>query len=250
MATIYQPGTGLLSNLTDKQKTILQEFKEKLNIEGIQSHRINDSYLLYFLRARKFELEAATQLLIDSEKWKEEIKLDELCKTFEMPNKQKIKEEFPKYYHHCDKEGRPIEVRVMGAGGVSGFSELIGQDDKDAKTRIKMAEELITKDLIVGLETLIQHKLPCASKEKGSPVEQQTVILDLANFSVKNAYNEMTFHQEINSVCEKYFPEVMGKLFVINAPFIFSAFFSAMKAFLDPVTASKISVLGYSSTLR
>ena len=38
----------------------------------------------------------------------------------------------------------------------------------------------------------------------------------------------------------------MGKFYLINAPFGFSTAFKLFKPFLDPVTVSKIHILGYS----
>lgn len=39
-------------------------------------------------------------------------------------------------------------------------------------------------------------------------------------------------------------PEVMGKFYIINAPYLFSTVWSFVKPWLDEVTVSKISILG------
>ena len=50
--------------------------------------------------------------------------------------------------------------------------------------------------------------------------------------------------QKTSAVSQDYYPERLGKLFVINAPWGFSSAFSIVKKFLDPVTVAKIHILG------
>ena len=48
-----------------------------------------------------------------------------------------------------------------------------------------------------------------------------------------------------------YYPESLAVLFVVNAPVFFVAFYRLFQSWLDPITASKIQVLGrnFQSTL-
>ena len=39
---------------------------------------------------------------------------------------------------------------------------------------------------------------------------------------------------------QNYYPERLGKLYIINAPWGFGGIFSVVKRFLDPVTVAKI----------
>jgi hypothetical protein len=43
---------------------------------------------------------------------------------------------------------------------------------------------------------------------------------------------------------QNYYPERLGKMYLINAPWGFSTVFSVVKGWLDPVTVEKIHVLG------
>lgn len=43
---------------------------------------------------------------------------------------------------------------------------------------------------------------------------------------------------------QNYYPEPLGKLSLINAPWGFSSVSSVVKSFLDPVTVNKIYILG------
>jgi hypothetical protein len=50
--------------------------------------------------------------------------------------------------------------------------------------------------------------------------------------------------QKASAVSQNYYPERLGKMYIINAPWGFSSVFSVVKKFLDPVTVAKIHVLG------
>merc|ERR1712137_1227717 len=48
----------------------------------------------------------------------------------------------------------------------------------------------------------------------------------------------------VSQISQNYYPERLGKMYIINAPWGFSGVFSMVKKFLDPVTSAKIHVLG------
>ena len=51
---------------------------------------------------------------------------------------------------------------------------------------------------------------------------------------------------------QEYYPETLSEHFIINSPYIFSAIWSLIKGWLDPVTAAKFHILGadYAGMLR
>ena len=49
-----------------------------------------------------------------------------------------------------------------------------------------------------------------------------------------------------SSISQDRYPESMGKFYIINAPWTFSAVWSVIKPWLDEVTVSKIDILGSS----
>jgi len=56
----------------------------------------------------------------------------------------------------------------------------------------------------------------------------------------------MGYLSRASGISQNYYPERLGKLYVINAPWGFAGVFSLIKRFLDPVTVAKISILGSS----
>lgn len=49
---------------------------------------------------------------------------------------------------------------------------------------------------------------------------------------------------QTTSIGQDRYPESMGKFFIINAPWAFSAVWTIIKPWLDEVTVSKIEILG------
>ena len=92
---------------------------------------------------------------------------------------------------------------------------------------------------------MCQYRLPACSRKAGYLVETSCTVLDLLGISVTSAYNVIGYVKSFK-IGQDYYPERMGKFYLINAPFGFSTAFKLFKPFLDPVTVSKIHILGYS----
>jgi hypothetical protein len=77
-------------------------------------------------------------------------------------------------------------------------------------------------------------------------VETSCTILDLHNVSLSNFYRVKDYVLETSNIGQNRYPETMGKFFIINAPWTFSAIWTIIKPWLDEVTVSKINILGSS----
>ena len=66
-----------------------------------------------FLRARKWDYNAAKDMMMEAEKWRREYKVDELYETFTFPEKEAVSKLYPKFYHKTDKDGRPVYVEQL-----------------------------------------------------------------------------------------------------------------------------------------
>lgn len=79
-------------------------------------------------------------------------------------------------------------------------------------------------------------------------IEQSVTILDLeglAFFKVLGKRDEIqSFLKMVSGITQDNYPETMGRLFIVNAPMLFSALWSVVKGFLDEKTVKKISVHG------
>jgi hypothetical protein len=73
----------------------------------------------------------------------------------------------------------------------------------------------------------------------------QVGIIDLDGLSITNfTVASKQFIQAVSRIDQDYYPEHLGALYVINAPFIFRSIWAFVKPLLDEGTAAKVQVLG------
>ena len=56
--------------------------------------------------------------------------------------------------------------------------------------------------------------------------------------------NTMRMVKYVAKLAQDYYPEVLGKLYVVNAPVLVSGIWSVIKGWIDEKTRSKINILG------
>ena len=76
---------------------------------------------------------------------------------------------------------------------------------------------------------------------------KQVYVLDLAPLSLgtlarRSDVRSLTL--KVIEVGQKYYPEGMWKIFIVNAPWIFRSVYSIISPFIHPVTRDKIKILG------
>lgn len=107
-----------------------------------------------------------------------------------------------------------------------------------------VSEERMLQNLVVEYEKVTDPRLPACSRKAGHLLETCCTIMDLKGVGLSNASSVYGYLQSASGLSQNYYPERLGKLYVINAPWGFSGVFAVAKRFLDPVTVSKIHVLG------
>ncbi|CAD1811892.1 SEC14 cytosolic factor [Candida parapsilosis] len=224
--------TGFTSNLTEDQKNTTIELRKQLVALGYKD-RLDDATLLRFLRARKFDLNLAKQMFIDCENWRQKFGTNTILQDFHYEEKPIVAKMYPTYYHKTDKDGRPV------------YYEELGKVDLHKMLKVTTQERML-KNLVWEYESMVQFRLPACSRKAGYLVETSCTVLDLYGISISSAYNVMGYVREASKIGQDYYPERMGKFYLINAPFGFATAFRLFKQFLDPVTVSKIHILGYS----
>lgn len=104
--------------------------------------------------------------------------------------------------------------------------------------------ERMLQNLVVEYEKVADPRLPACSRKAGKLLETCCTILDLKGVGVSRAPSVYGYVRQTSAISQNYYPERLGKLYLINAPWGFSGVFSFVKGFLDPVTVQKIHVLG------
>ena len=92
---------------------------------------------------------------------------------------------------------------------------------------------------------MMKLRFPACSAVKGEKVLQGLTIFDMTHGSISTA-NKQTYGlcKLAAQVGSDYYPEIMGNLYVVNAPMLFSGIWAIVKGFLDEKTRGKIKILG------
>jgi hypothetical protein len=204
-----------------------------------------DALALRFLRARKWDIDAAVQMLVAAARWRDEIKLNESIifdgeDVILRPEPSALDREFitqwrlgKSYVSGTDREGRLVYV-----------------------VRVRLHDP--SKQSAAAMERYILHSIESLRLVSRPPQDQACLVFDLTGFGLGN----MDFHvvKFIVQVFEARYPETLGLVLVHNAPFVFwgtllrlcfSLFgtlltwllgiWSIVKRWLDPNVASKVA---------
>ena len=119
----------------------------------------------------------------------------------------------------------------------------MGHIDLTALRKITTDQRML-ENLVVGYEKMADPRLPACSRKAGALLETCCTIMDMKGVGISKMSQVYEYVQGASAISQNYYPERMGKLYIINAPWGFSGVFSVIKKFLDPVTVAKIHVLG------
>ncbi|WBW71630.1 sec14 cytosolic factor family, phospholipid-intermembrane transfer protein Spo20/Sec14 [Schizosaccharomyces osmophilus] len=228
---------GHPGHLTASQQETLDSFRSELKKMGY-SVRLDDATLLRFLRARKFNMQQALDMFVKSENWRKEFGVADLIKNFQYVEKPLVSKYYPQYYHKTDIDGRPVYI------------EQLGNVDLKKLYQITTTERML-QNLVYEYEMLALKRFPACSRKFNGLIETSCTIMDLKGVGITSIHSVYSYIRQASSISQDYYPERMGKFYLINAPWGFSSAFNLIKGYLDENTVKKIHVLGsnYKSAL-
>ena len=211
-----EKASGFYNELNQAQYDALQEWKKNLISQNVLPNLDNydDLFLLRFLRARKFDLEKTMEMFKKFLQWRIDMKVDELRESYEMENLIAIKKLYPHGYHRTDKEGRPIYIELY--------------DKTDVKALFKITtEDKMVKYYIKQYERQIKYIFPACSAVVKRPVEQSCTILDANGIGITSLFGPIKgFVKLASDIGQDYYPEMLGKMTIVNVGFLFRAVWS------------------------
>ena len=159
------------------------------------------------------------------------MKVDDLRENYQLEHLIEIKKLYPHGYHRTDKLGRPIYIELYDKTDVNGLFKLT-TEDKMVKYYIKQYERQV------------KYIFPACSAVVKRPVEQSCTILDANGIGIFSLAGPIKgFVKLASDIGQDYYPEMLGKMTIINVGFLFRAIWSMVKSFIDAKTQSKISLL-------
>ncbi|KAJ9655953.1 cytosolic factor, phosphatidylinositol/phosphatidylcholine transfer protein [Neophaeococcomyces mojaviensis] len=228
--TAPETQSGHPGHTTKEQDAQVHQLRGMLEQAGYKD-RLDTLTLLRFLRARKFDVKLSYDMFVANEKWRKEFGTDDLVRNFKYTEKPEVFKFYPQFYHKTDKDGRPVYI------------EQYGNIDLNAMYKITTGDRML-QNLVVEYEKVADPRLPACSRKAGKLLETCCTIMDMKGVGVTRIPSVYGYVKQASAISQDHYPERLGKLYIINAPWGFSSVFSVVKGFLDPVTVSKIHVLG------
>jgi len=196
-------------------------------------------YVFGSYQKEKLTREVAIQKTIDvlhkCLEWRVQRDVSTLCER-DMPKRHLYKKLWVNGVSGVDKNGRQIWVLHTPSKKI--MTQLTG-------------EELLLNHF-KDFENLARRKTEHALK-RGYPSFKHVAILDLGQESmalkvVQYMQKTLTFlpkgSKEPMPIHQSFYPECMKTLWIINTPLVFKAIYTAVKAFIHPVTREKFRILG------
>lgn len=214
--------SGLTGDLSPLQEKSLEELKDMLTAETTA----DEATLLRFLRARNFDPKAAYRQYTATRNWRINNDVDNILKK-ERPLDKELKEVISCAFHKHDKFGRPCYIERTGR--------------QDTIALMKLPAEQYIGWHIWNNEKQIQ-RMEKLSEEFGRRIETMVHIHDMAGATMllRKAVNAF---KRLARLDQEYYPERMGKIFIVNTPWVFPMLWKIAKIFLDPKTRAKCIVL-------
>lgn len=176
-----------------------------------------DGMCLRFLRARNFNVGAAFSMFEASLRWREEFSVDLI--TEDDVDDSGCFSSGSMFFHGYCKAGRPIATILV---------RLYNKKEVDLDSMKKFT--------VLQLEW--GKRLVVASRAKYPNCDTCVILFDMTHFRLVNMNFEFV---KFLVVClERYYPETLGHVFVLDAPWVFSGCWKVIKPWLDPNVVKKI----------
>jgi hypothetical protein len=90
------------------------------------------------------------------------------------------------------------------------------------------------QNLVVEYEKVADPRLPACSRKAGKLLETCCTIMDLKGVGITKVSSVYGYVRQASAISQDHYPERLGKLYLINAPWGFSGVWSVVRGFLDP----------------
>jgi len=220
-----------LATATEEEKNLLPDIKtavaERMKEDNITLEangsgvlivdpnlKLNDFTYLRFLRARKLDVDKATDMLVKTILWRQKYKpytVDESAAVYFLNLKSVV-------FNGRDREGDPITWYIV--------RNLIMEN-------VNKYEDVIKRYVIFCLERSLTSMYVDGHRS--------CTIFDMKSFGLAH-YNPI-FTPFIIDCAANYYPELLGHCYLLDAPWIFTPLWAIIRPWIDPITAAKVAFL-------
>jgi len=217
------------------EEEFLSEFRAALQNHGLPVPQ--DGWIVVrFLRARgkdgKRDIPKSVEMYQKHLAWRQQFGTDSILRTLQFPEKAKVQELHQAGFFNTTRDGHPVYIERLG--------------NLDLKKLFTITtKERMLKYHVYLYEDMLKNKLAACSAMKKSRVCQIFSILDLKGIGMGTLMDSgiQKFLGDTLSLDQDNYPEVLYRMYIINAPGMFSMAWNVISRFLDPNTRAKISIM-------
>ncbi|KAH8920684.1 CRAL/TRIO domain-containing protein [Atractiella rhizophila] len=253
------PLSGYVGHLSEPQQKALDDFRAKLAANGIaeqvvdgQPKPLSDADLLRWLRARNFQVEKSYEMYKAHVDWRKSVDLDNLYKNFPWERARSAAKKFyPQFFHKTDKTGHPVHIHRLGLIDLAKLYQVVSQQEEIQF--LYLQNEMNVRERFPACTKVLKEQ---AQASGGNPdevrhIETVTSIIDVSGVTVFQFWKVKDVVSQVITISDANYPETLNHTYVINAPSLFSTIWGYIKGWIDPRTASRVSILStdYQKTL-
>ncbi|EFN52249.1 hypothetical protein CHLNCDRAFT_54578 [Chlorella variabilis] len=215
------------------EAALVQQLRDEVELEaGELAVEWEDSVLRRFLRARKHNILKAKLMFLEQLQWRKGAEVDTVLTDFVFHERQEFSKWYPEAFYGVDRTGRPVYVQQPG------------KIDTTQLWKFTTMERCVRYHL-QQQERYWRLIAPSCSLAAGRLHEQSLVVIDMDGVGISTITGEVRkIMATIMQIDQDYYPELMWKCVIINAPTTFRVIWSMIKYLLDARTQVKIEVLG------
>ncbi len=94
------------------------------------------------------------------------------------------------------------------------------------------------------LELAVRHRYEACTVSSGRWVDDNMMVVNLAGLGLSTFWSMKGQLQQLLGILDNNFPELSGRVQIINAPYMFSTIWSWVKGWLPVGTVEKIDIAG------
>jgi hypothetical protein len=220
--------SGLIGDLSPQQEDALGKLRGALcDVEKVASK--DDHYFLRWLRAQKFNVAQAEEMLRKHIDVRKKHKLDTILSDHKPV--EVLEKYLPGGLMGEDREGHPV------------WYDNFNYDFRGLHYSVRL-DDIMTY-FMYQAELCLQH---CAEAtiQKGRQIESITFVMDFEDLSIqKHLYwPGIQMIRKLLSMFEANYPECTNRVFLIHLPSFFRRGYDLVKSFMDENTRSKLMFLG------
>lgn len=195
----------------DLEQTKVRLMRAIVERQDSSSKEVDNQMIRRFLRVCDLDIERASALFLKYLKWRRTFVPNDYISATQVPNELAQNKMFLQGF---DKKGRPITV-VLGA----------------KHFHIKGGLDELKRFVVYSFDKI------CGRMQPGQ--EKFVIIADLEGWGFINS--DIRASLEVFSILQDYYPERLGKLFIVHASYIFMTAWKVVYPFIDNKTKKKIA---------